>query len=193
MKSQPDHITALDLPIPEHGQLSPEFQNYFSVCEEKLGLVPNVLKAYSHNPAQLDVFSRMYNELMHGDSKLSALEKEMIAVAVSAANGCYYCQVAHGTTVRKLSGDPMLGELLVMNYRVAELSDRHRAMLDFAVKLTEASHSILETDRQALRDKGFSEQEIWDIANIAGFYNMTNRVASAVDMQPNPEYHSLYR
>ena len=193
MKSQPDHITALDLPIPEHDQLSPEFQKYFSVCEEKLGMVPNVLKAYSQNQAQLDVFSRIYNELMFGESGLSVLEKEMIAVAVSSTNACYYCQVAHGAAVRQYSEDPKLGELMVMNYRVAELSERHRAMLDFAVKLTETPHKILEADRQALRDAGFSDQDIWDIASITGFYNMTNRVASASDMQPNPEYHSLYR
>ncbi|WP_286240745.1 peroxidase-related enzyme [Neptuniibacter halophilus] len=193
MKSQPDHITALDLPIPEHDQLSPEFQKYFSVCEEKLGMVPNVLKAYSQNQAQLDVFSRIYNEMMFGESGLSVLEKEMIAVAVSSSNGCYYCQVAHGAAVRGYSGEPMLGELMVMNYRAAELSERHRAMLDFAVKLTETPNQIVEQDRQALRDVGFSEQDIWDIANIAGFYNMTNRVASAVDMQPNPEYHSQNR
>ena len=193
MKSQPDYITALDLPLPAHDQLPEDYQKYFSVCEEKLGMVPNVLKAYSQNATQLDVFSRFYNELMFGDSGLSNLEKEMIAVAVSSSNACYYCQVAHGAAVREYSGDPKLGELMVMNYRVAELSERHRAMLDFAVKLTESPNEMSEDDRQALRDVGFTNKDIWDIANIAGFYNMTNRVASAVDMQPNPEYHSLNR
>lgn len=193
MKSQPDHITALDLPIPERDQLPEGFQKYFDVCDEKLGMVPNVLQAYSHNDKQLDVFSRIYNELMFGESGLSVLEKEMIAVAVSSANACYYCQVAHGAAVREYSGEPKLGELMVMNYRVAELSDRHRSMLDFAVKLTETPHNILEADRQQLRDVGFSDNDIWDIANITGFYNMTNRVASAVDMQPNPEYHQQSR
>ena len=95
--------------------------------------------------------------------------------------------------MREYSGEPELGELMVMNYRVADLSERHRAMLDFAVKLTETPHTIDEADRQALRDAGFSDQDIWDIANVAGFYNMTNRVASAVDMQPNLEYHALHR
>ncbi len=193
MKSQPDHITALDLPIPERDQLPEGFQKYFDVCDEKLGMVPNVLQAYSHNDKQLDVFSRIYNELMFGESGLSVLEKEMIAVAVSSSNACYYCQVAHGAAVREYSGEPKLGELMVMNYRVAELSDRHRSMLDFAVKLTETPHNILEADRQQLRDVGFSDSDIWDIANITGFYNMTNRVASAVDMQPNPEYHQQSR
>lgn len=193
MKSQPDYITALDLPETPRDQLPADYQKYFAVCEEKLGMVPNVLRAYSQNAAQLDVFSRFYNELMFGESGLSDLEKEMIAVAVSSSNRCYYCQVAHGAAVREYSGEPQLGELMVMNYRVAELSERHRAMLDFAVKLTESPQDMNEADRQALRDAGFDERDIWDIANIAGFYNMTNRVASAVDMQPNPEYHSHSR
>lgn len=117
----------------------------------------------------------------------------MIAVVVSCHNHCYYCLVAHGAAVREYSGDPVLGELMVMNYRVAELSERHVAMLDFAVKMTQESYKILESDRQMLRDVGFSEDEIWDIANVAAFFNMTNRVASAVDMQPNRDYHAVHR
>lgn len=117
----------------------------------------------------------------------------MIAVVVSSNNNCYYCLTAHGAAVREYSGDPALGELMVMNYRVAELEPRQRAMLDFAHKLTVSPAEISEDDRQVLRDAGFSERGIWDIANVAGFYNMTNRVASAVDMQPNPEYHARFR
>lgn len=191
--SQPDHITALDLPIPERHQLPEEVQKYFGKCDAKLGLVPNVLQAYSQNLSQFEVFTRFYNELMFGDSELTPLEREMIAVVVSSHNHCYYCLTAHGAAVREYSGDPALGELMVMNYRVAELEPRQRAMLDFAHKLTVAPAEIGEADRQALRDAGFSERGIWDIANIAGFYNMTNRVASAVDMQPNPEYHGRFR
>ncbi len=192
-KSQPDHITALDLPIPQTQQLPEEFQAYFDKCKEKLGMVPNVLKAYSHNPEQLSVFSRFYNELMFGESGLSPLEREMIAVTVSSINHCFYCLVAHGAAVRDYSEDPALGELLAMNYRAADLSDRHLAMLTFAAKLTETPDRIVESDRQGLREAGFSDRDIWDIANICGFYNMTNRVAGAVDMQPNPEYHSRFR
>lgn len=193
MSAQPKHITALELGIPAREELPDNFQKYFNVCDEKLGMVPNVLAAYSHRTDQLDVFSRIYNELMFGESGVTKLEKEMIAVAVSASNSCYYCQVAHGAAVRGYSGDPTLGELMVMNYRAAELSERQRAMLDFAVKLTESPEAMIEADRQALRDVGFSDRDIWDIANVAGFYNMTNRVASAVDMQPNLEYHTQNR
>ncbi len=191
--SQPDHITALDLHYPSGNELPDDVKKYFDICNEKLGMIPNVLKAYSQNLAQLEVFSKFYNELMFGDSNLTTLEREMIAVAVSSQNHCFYCIAAHGAAVRSYSGDPALGELIAINYRAAELSDRHRAMLDFAVKMTTAPDTILESDRQALRDAGFNDQDIWDIANVAGFYNMTNRVAAAVDMQPNPEYHSQAR
>ena len=191
--SQPDHITALNLKYPTREELPEGFKKYFDVCNEKLGMIPNVLTAYSQNLAQLDVFSKFYNEMMFGEGNLSPLEREMIAVAVSSQNRCFYCIAAHGAAVRDYSGDPALGELIAINYRVAELSERHRAMLDFAVQLTIAPDSIEEADRQDLRDVGFSDQDIWDIANVTGFYNMTNRVASAVDMQPNKEYHAQAR
>ncbi len=166
---------------------------YFSVCQDKLGMVPNVLRAYAFDIAKLNAFTAMYNDLMLGDSGLTKLEREMIAVVVSSTNRCWYCQVAHGAAVRELSGDPVLGERMVMNYRTADLSPRQRGMLDFAVKLTEASAKVEEADRQALRDVGFSDRDIFDIASVAGFFNMTNRVASAVDMRPNPEYHAQAR
>jgi uncharacterized peroxidase-related enzyme len=191
--SQPKHITALDLAPMERGAMDEDMARYFQVCEEKLGLVPNVLKAFSFDQQKLRNFANLYNEVMLGDSGLSKLEREMIAVAVSAVNRCYYCLVAHGQAVRRLSGDPKLGELLVMNYRVAELSLRHRAMLDFAVKLTETPEQMEETDRQQLRNVGFSERDIWDIATVTGLYNMTNRLASGVDMMPNEEYHAMNR
>ncbi|TYC53540.1 peroxidase-related enzyme, partial [Marinobacter sp. BW6] len=148
------------------------------------------LRAYAFDETKLRAFTDMYNDLMLAECGLSKLEREMIAVAVSAVNRCFYCLTAHGAAVRELSGDPVLGELMVMNYRVADLSDRQRAMLDFAVKLTEKPAEILESDRQTLRDAGFSDRDIWDIASVAGFFNMSNRVAAASDMRPNDEYHS---
>ena len=189
--SQPDHITALDLNEPE--VLDADLEKYYAKCMEKLGLVPNVIRAYAWHPDKLRGFISFYNALMLGESGLSKLEREMIAVVVSSSNRCYYCQVAHGAAVRELSGDAMLGELMVMNYRVAELEPRQRAMLDFAVKLTEESHTVGEADRQRLRDLGFSDADIWDIAEVAGFFNMSNHLASAIDMIPNPEYHGQAR
>jgi uncharacterized peroxidase-related enzyme len=191
--NQSKHIIALDIPLPDESELPEDLQKFFSVCRDKLGLIPNVLAAYSHDDEQLRTFSRFYNALMFGKSGLSSLEKEMIAVVVSSANHCFYCLTVHGCNVREYSKNPVLGELMVMNYRAAELSDRHRRMLDFADKLTHSPDKINEADRQTLRDSGFVDRDIWDIANIAGFYNMTNRVASAVDMQPNTEYHGMHR
>jgi uncharacterized peroxidase-related enzyme len=135
----------------------------------------------------------MYNDLMLAPSGLSKLEREMIAVAVSSQNRCYYCLVAHGAAVRALSADPPLGELMVMNYRAARLNKRQRTMLDFAVKLTVEPWAVEEQDRNALRRVGFSVRDIWDIAAVAGFFNMSNRVASATDMRPNTVYHKQAR
>lgn len=191
--SQPDYITALDIPLPGVEQLDPDMRRYFEVCQEKLGMIPNVLAAYSFDQAKLRTFANFYNELMLGESGLSKLEREMIAVVVSSINRCFYCLVAHGQAVRRLSGDPTLGELLVMNYRAAALSPRQRAMLDFAARLTESPDKMDEPDRQQLRDAGFSERDIWDIASVAAFYNMTNRVAAGVAMLPNREYHAQNR
>ena len=184
-------VTALDLPMVD--PLPEATRKYFDICREKLGMVPNVLKAYAFDIDKLNAFTAMYNDLMLGDSGLTKLEREMIAVVVSSINRCWYCLVAHGAAVRELSGDPVLGERMAFNYRTADLDPRQRAMLDFAAQLTAASASANEADRQALRDVGFSDRDIFDIASVAAFFNMTNRVASAVDMQPNPEYHGAHR
>jgi uncharacterized peroxidase-related enzyme len=183
-------ITALDL---QPAKLPAELQAYFQKCEEKLGFIPNVLKAYAFDPPKLAAFIAMYNDLMLAPSGLSKLEREMIAVAVSSQNRCYYCLVAHGAAVRALAGDPVLGELMVMNYRAARLSKRQRVMLDFAVKLTERPWEIEEEDRERLRRAGFADRDIWDISAVAGFFNMSNRVASATDMRPNSAYHAQAR
>jgi uncharacterized peroxidase-related enzyme len=183
-------VTALDLAPAE---LSPEMEAYFALCVEKLGFVPNVLRAYSFDNAKLEAFVALSEELMRAPSGLSRLEREMIAVVVSCANHCFYCLAAHSSAVRQHSGDPILGDLLVANYRAADLSPRHRTMLDFAWKLTEQPDAVGEDDRQRLRDAGFSDRDIWDLAAVASFYNMTNRLASAVDMRPNDEYHSQAR
>lgn len=188
---QPDHV--MKLPVPEEAILEEDIRKYFQVCRDKLGLVPNVLRAYAIRPEKLRAFGKMYNDLMLGDSGLSKLEREMVAVVVSAVNRCYYCLVAHGAAVRELSGDPQLGEMLVMNYRVAELSARQRGLLDFAWKLTETPQLVGETDRQGLREFGLSEEDIFDLCNVVGFFNMSNRVASGVDMMPNAEYHATAR
>ena len=183
--------TALDLP--QIDPLPEATERYFQRCEEKLGFVPNVLRAYAFDEAKLNAFTATYNELMLGESGLSKLEREMIAVVVSSINRCWYCQVAHGAAVRVLSDDPALGEAMVMNYRAVTLPPRQRAMLDFAAQITIASATIEEADREALRHHGFSDRDIWDIVAVAGFFNMSNRMASATGMEPNAEYHAQGR
>jgi uncharacterized peroxidase-related enzyme len=183
-------VTALDLaPAPLSAGMDP----YFRKCEEKLGFVPNVLAAYAFDMPKLEAFVAMYNDLMLAPSGLTKLEREMIAVAVSSVNRCYYCLVAHGAAVRQLSGDPILGEQMVMNYRAARLSPRQRAMLDFAVKLTAEPWTVEDEDRAGLRKVGFTDRDVWDIAAVAAFFNMSNRVAAATDMRPNSVYHAQAR
>jgi uncharacterized peroxidase-related enzyme len=189
-KAPQGRVMALEL---APGPLDEAMQAYFVKCEEKLGFVPNVLHAYSFDLAKLKAFVAMADDLMLAPSGLSKLEREMIAVVVSCANHCHYCLVAHGATVRRLSGDPVLAETLVANYRAAKLDARTRAMLDFSWKLTVTPWLIEEADREALRKAGFSERDIWDIAAVAGFFAMSNRISSATAKEPNHEYYSMHR
>ena len=190
-KRAKDHVTALDLG-PE-AELGPELEAYFAKCREKLGFVPNVLRAYAFDTAKLKTFIDMVDDLMLADSGLSKLEREMIAVAVSAVNHCHYCLTAHGAAIRQRAKNPEMGELIAQNYRAAALPARQKAMLDFAVKLTEHPDKIEEADREVLRRAGFSDRDIWDIAAVAGFFNMSNRIAAATDMRPNQQYHYIMR
>lgn len=188
---QPDHISALGVPDP--ATLDDDLQAIWAKCMEKLGFVPAVYSAYSLKPQRLRNFMAMFGEVMFADSALTKLEREMIAVVVSSANRCYYCLVAHGAEVRRLSGDPELGEMMALNYRVAPLVPRQRAMLDFAWKLTTTPWLVEEADREALRGHGFENGDIFDLAETVGFYNLSNRMAAATDMIPNPEYHRADR
>jgi uncharacterized peroxidase-related enzyme len=188
---QPDHISALG--TPNASQLDDDLQEVFQKCVEKLGFIPNVLAAYSVRPNKLRNFMAMYNELMLAPSGLSKLEREMVAVVVSSANHCYYCLVAHGQAVRKLSGDPELGEMLVMNYRVAHLDARQRGLLDFAWKLTTSPQLVIEEDRAFLRGLGLTNEDIFDLADTVAFFNMSNRMAIGADIIPNREYHAMSR
>ena len=167
-------------------------QAYFAKCHEKLGFVPNVLNAFAFDDAKLQAFVDYRQELVQNAENLSKLEIEMIATVVSAQNRCFYCITVHGNAFASF-GDPILGEMMVMNYRAARLDKRQRAMLDFAVKLTIQSWEVEEEDREKLRRADFTDRDIWDIASIAAFYNMTNRLASATDMRPNTSYHGQAR
>lgn len=174
-------------------KLDSEIIAYFAKCEEKLGFIPNVFLAYAFDNAKLKAFMHMADELMLGESGLSKTEREMIAVAVSAINHCHYCLTSHGAALRQRAGDPVLGDAIVHNYRAANLEPRQKAMLDFAAGLTEAPAKVEEADRERLRRAGFSDRDIWDIAAVASFYNMSNRMAAAADIRPNLDYYFTAR
>jgi uncharacterized peroxidase-related enzyme len=186
-----DDPTALGMP--PQAKLPADLQAYFDKCQEKLGFVPNVLRAYAFDAGKLKSFIDMVDDLMLADSGITKAEREMIAVAVSAVNHCHYCLTAHGAALRQRTKDPMLSEMIAQNYRAANLSARQKAMLDFAVKLTEHPDKMEEADRAMLRNASFSDRGIWDIAAVASFYNMSNRMAAATEMRPNPEYHGMAR
>jgi uncharacterized peroxidase-related enzyme len=188
---QPTHISKLGVPDP--ASLDEDLRAIWQKCVEKLGFVPNVFSSYSLKPKRLRNFMAMYNEIMLSPSGLTRLEREMVAVVVSSANRCYYCLVAHGAAVRQLSGDPELGEMMALNYRVAKLSARQRAMLDFAWKLTTTPHLVDDPDRAALAKSGLSPEDIFDLSETVAFFNLSNRMASATDMMPNREYHRADR
>ena len=181
------------LKLPDQRRLDPAITALFAKFKEKIGFVPNVFRSYTLRPSRLEHFRQYNNELMLGDSGLTPLEREMIAVVVSSVNHCHYCLVAHGAAVRVLSGDARLGDQLAANYRAAELPKRQRAMLDFTWKLSETPAAIEESDRAVLRRAGFSDEDIFDIAEVTGFYNASNRLDSAVDARPNAEYFDMGR
>ena len=188
---QPDHISALGVPDPV--TLDDDLKAIWAKCVEKLGFVPNVFSTYSLKPKRLRNFIAMYNEIMLSKSGLSKLEREMIAVVVSSANRCYYCLVAHGAAVRALSGDPELGEMMALNYRVAKLDTRQRAMLDFAWKMTTTPWLVDDADRNELRGVGLATDDLFDLSETVAFFNLSNRMASATDMMPNRDYHRVSR
>ena len=188
-----DKVTALNLELNQKNDEVINASDYLKIVKEKIGFVPNVLNAFSKFPKQFEGFTKLYNSLMLGDSGLSKLEREMIAVTVSAENQCFYCLVAHGAAVRELSEDPQLGERLASNFESANLSKKHKAMLRFVRTLTKNPSTINDNDRQILTNEGFNDRDIWDISLIVGFFNMTNRLAIASEMEPNDIYHKMYR
>ena len=170
-----------------------QVKNYLEIVQQKLGFIPNVLAAFAKFPKQFEGFTKLYNALMLGESGLTKLEREMIAVTVSSENHCFYCLVAHGSAVRELSNDPQLGERIAANFRSAELPKKQEELLNFTKKLTKDPSEIGENDRKKLRDVGYTDRDIWDISAIVGLFNMTNRLASATEMEPNNNYHNLAR
>jgi len=192
-QGQTGNLTKLDLDYEGTKDGEDQVKNYLEIVQQKLGFIPNVLAAFAKFPKQFEGFTKLYNALMLGESGLTKLEREMIAVTVSSENHCFYCLVAHGSAVRELSNDPQLGERIAANFRSAELPKKQEELLNFTKKLTKDPSEICENDRKKLRNVGYKDRDIWDISAIVGLFNMTNRLASATEMEPNNNYHNLAR
>ena len=181
------------LRVPAEDEVPPEVAELWEQPLERLGFVPNVLRVFALRPEHLLGWWRYYDELMRGESGLTKAQREMIAVVVSVTNRCHYCVVSHSAALRKLTEDPVLVDQLATGYKHSPLEEKERAMLDFAVKLTEESHRCSESDLETLRRAGWGDEEIMDIAQVAAMFNFTNRLASGLGWVPNREYFSLGR
>lgn len=181
------------LRVPDETGLPSDVQELFVAPREKLGFVPNVLRLYALRPTHLLRWNDHYEELMKGESGLTKAEREMIAVVVSVANRCTYCIAAHSAALRKLTKDAGLADAIAADHRTAPIPERDSAMLDYALKLTLHPTEMSEADVMALRDAGWTDEDVMDIAEVTGMFNLTNRMASGLGWAPNPEYESLGR
>ena len=180
-------------PVPELSELPDDIRERIESVAEKSGFVPNVFLALAHRPDEFRHFFDYHDALMLREGGLSKAEKEMIVVATSAANDCVYCVVAHGAILRIYAKDPQIADQVAINHRAAPLSDRQHVMLDVAVKMARAPETVTEADHAALREHGFDDEDIWDIAAIVGLFALSNRMAHVTAMQPNAEFYTLGR
>jgi len=184
-------------PVPEPKDLPPDIRERIEAVQQKTGFVPNVFLALAHRPAEWRAFVAYHDALMEkevgGPVTLTKAEREMIVVATSGANQCQYCVVAHGAILRIRAKNPLVADQVAINYRKADLGPRQRAMLDFAMQVALESHTVSDADLAALRAQGFSDEDVWDIAAIAAFFAMSNRLANVASMRPNDEFYLLGR
>jgi uncharacterized peroxidase-related enzyme len=181
------------LRVPSEDEVPPAVLDLWAPSLEKLGFVPNVLRLFALRPAHLVAWSAHHDELMKGDSGLSRAEREMIAVVVSVANECVYCIAAHSAVLRKLTKDVALSDQIAVDHVEADIPERTKLALDYAVKLTREPASMTEADVRGLRSAGWNDEDVMDIAEVTGMFNMSNRMASALGWAPNPEYETLGR
>jgi len=179
-------------PVPDVEDLPEDLRERIEEETERAGFTPNVFEAMGYRPEQARAFIAYHDALVE-DSALERAEIEMIIVAVSGVNDCLYCIVAHGALCRIYADAPRLAEQLAANHRTAEISERHKAMLDFAVKLTEDQAAVDEEDIEELVDYGFSREAVWDVGAVTAFYNLSNRMAHLADMRPNEEFYTMGR
>ena len=181
-------------PVPSLGQLPADLRQRIEDVQEKAGFVPNVFLALAHRPDELRAFMAYHDALLlRQDSNLTKGEREMIIVATSGANNCLYCVVAHGAILRVYEKRPLVADQIAVNHRKADITPRQKAMLDFALKVTRASHEIGDADFDALRAHGFDDEDIWDIAGISAFFGLSNRMANVISLRPNDEFYLMGR
>ena len=180
-------------PVPDLNDLPEDLKNFIVTINEKTGFVPNVFLALAHRPDELRAFMAYHDAVMGRDGGLSEADREMIVVATSSDNNCQYCVVAHGAILRIRAKNPLIADQVATNHKKADISDRERAMLDFAIKVSRDSRSIDDMDYENLRSHGFSDDDIWDIAAITAFFGMSNRLANFLSMRPNDEFYLLGR
>jgi len=181
-------------PVPELKDLPADLRARIEEVQEKAGFVPNVFLALAHRPDELRAFMAYHDALLLREgSKLTKGEREMIIVATSGANNCLYCVVAHGAILRVYEKKPLIADQVAVNHRKADITPRQNAMLDFALKVTRASHEVGDADFEALRARGFDDEDIWDIAGIAAFFGLSNRMANVINLRPNDEFYLMGR
>ncbi|MDH3234734.1 MAG: peroxidase-related enzyme [Alphaproteobacteria bacterium] len=180
-------------PVPELADLPEDIRERIMAVQEKAGFVPNVFLALAHRPDEFRAFLAFHDALMDKEDGLSKAEREMIVVATSNANACQYCVVAHGAILRIRAKNPLIADQVAVNYRKADITERQKAMLDFAMLISQDSGSVGEEDMDDLRDHGFSDEDIWDIGSIAAFFGLSNRLANLMSLRANDEFFAMGR
>lgn len=188
-----DHAPISRFPVPALDDLPDDIRARIAAVQEKSGFIPNVFVTLAHRPDEFRAFFAYHDALMDKPGNLSKAEREMIVVATSSANQCQYCVIAHGAILRIRAKDPLIADQIATNYRKADITARQKAMLDFAMKVSQAAHEVGEADFDTLKSHGFSDNDAWDIAAIAAFFGMSNRLANVTNMRPNAQFYALGR
>ena len=180
-------------PVPELAELPDDIRSRILEVQEKSGFIPNVFLVLAHRPAEFRAFFSYHDALMEKEGNLTKAEREMIVVATSSHNQCQYCVIAHGAILRIRAKNPLIADQVAANYRKADITERQKAMLDFAIKVSSEAHEVSDADFATLATHGFTEEDTWDIAAISAFFGLSNRIANVTSMRPNPEFYAMGR
>ncbi|KWF28631.1 alkylhydroperoxidase [Burkholderia diffusa] len=188
-----DNTPVSRFPVPALEDLPDDIRERIAAVQEKSGFIPNVFLTLAHRPDEFRAFMAYHDALMDKPGNLTKAEREMIVVATSSVNQCQYCVIAHGAILRIRAKDPLIADQVATNYRKADITARQKAMLDFAMKVSQTAYLVGEADFDMLKSHGFTEEDAWDIAAISAFFGMSNRIANVTNMRPNAEFYALGR